>query len=111
MKNYSLLRSYIILIIIVKFCFLLLVLHLLVVKRRLKKNPDNIKFKASLEMINRRKYRVEFIFTILMACLLIYLFYPNRKEHLLIDYETRLLLYLFGFILIITADWGSFIHF
>ena len=55
------------------------------------------------------KDRIEFIFITLMSFLLIYLFYPraNRSAHL--DYETKILLYLFGFILLITADWGVFI--
>ena len=111
MKNYSFLQIYILFIVLIKICFLLLVFHSLVVKRLVKKNPDNTNYKTSLETIYKRKDKVEFIFTISMACLLIYLFNPNRKEHLVIDYHTKLLLYLFGFLLIITADWNSFIHF
>jgi hypothetical protein len=45
-----------------------------------------------------------------MSVLLIYLFNPRTERSVMIDYETKLLLYLFGFILLITADWGVFIH-
>ena len=55
------------------------------------------------------KERVEFIFVVLMALLLIYLFNPRQNRLFMINGETKLLLYLFGFVLIITADWSSFI--
>ena len=54
------------------------------------------------------KGRFEFIFVLLMAILLVYLFNPTRKGIVMIDGETKMLLYLFGFVLIITADWGVF---
>ena len=53
--------------------------------------------------------RFEFIFTTLMAILLIFLFNPYKNKMYMINNETRLLLYLFGFVLIITADWKSFL--
>ena len=56
------------------------------------------------------KERLEFIFIILMAVLLIYLFNPRNDRSISIDYETKILLYLFGFILLITADWKDFFH-
>jgi hypothetical protein len=59
--------------------------------------------------VNYWKDRLEFIFIALMSCLLIYLFNPRQNRIALIDYETGLLLYLFGFVLIITANWGLFI--
>ena len=49
------------------------------------------------------KERVEFIFVIGMALLLIYLFNPMKNRTNMIDHETIILLYLFGFLLIITA--------
>jgi hypothetical protein len=56
------------------------------------------------------KERFEFIFKFLMALLLFYLFFPHRSHHVSIDRETNLLLYLLGFILIVTADWNTFFH-
>ena len=43
-----------------------------------------------------------------MAGLIIYLFNPKYNRENLIDYETKVLLYLFGFILLITAEWSAF---
>jgi uncharacterized membrane protein len=54
------------------------------------------------------KERFEFIFIIAMAILLIYLFNPRRGEMIMIDGETKILLYLFGVVLLITAKWADF---
>jgi hypothetical protein len=56
------------------------------------------------------KERVEFVFEILMALLLIYLFNPRHDHKALIDPHVKILLYLFGFILLITAKWSTFIE-
>jgi hypothetical protein len=52
--------------------------------------------------------RTEFIFILLMAILLIFLFNPYKNKMYMINNETQLLLYLFGVVLIITANWKSF---
>ena len=55
------------------------------------------------------KEKLEFVFIFLMSILLMYLFNP-RKSHIdIIDSESKLLLFLFGFILIFTADWSNFL--
>jgi hypothetical protein len=54
------------------------------------------------------KERFEFIFIAAMSILLIYLFNPRKDKNMLIDKETKVLLFLFGFILLITAKWGIF---
>jgi L-asparagine transporter-like permease len=56
------------------------------------------------------KDRMEFVFIFLMSMLLIYLFNPRKDRPILIDKETKILLYLFGFILLITAKWSQFIE-
>jgi len=56
------------------------------------------------------KERFEFIFIAAMSVLLIYLFNPRRGEMVMIDADTKLLLYLFGFVLLITANWDDFFH-
>ena len=56
------------------------------------------------------KKRTEFIFILLMAILLIYLFNPISNKTNLIDKESKILLYLFGIILLITSKWSEFIH-
>ena len=54
------------------------------------------------------KERVEFIFVCMMALLLIYLFNPINKTPIILDKETKLVLFLFGIILIVTAKWKVF---
>jgi hypothetical protein len=56
------------------------------------------------------KKRTEFIFVFLMSLLLIYLFNPYTYKLAMINNETRLLLFAFGFLLIISADWNTFVH-
>ena len=94
---------YIILIFIVKITFIILAVYRLYIKA---KNPKDKK----LEKIEFWKKRVEFIFITLMSILLIYLFYPGANRINMIDSETKLLLYLFGFVLLLTENWSSFIH-
>lgn len=70
-----------------------------------------IKKKTDSELDQRIVYfkeKIEFIFIALMACLLIYLFNPRIDRSDLINRETKIVLYLFGFILLITAKWDSF---
>jgi len=55
------------------------------------------------------KERVEFIFIIFMSLLLIYIFNPRANRTALINSEIKLLFYLFGFILLITAKCSIFL--
>lgn len=54
------------------------------------------------------KEYLEFIFIATMAILLIYLFDPNINRITIIDHETKMLLYLFGVVLLITSKWDVF---
>ena len=54
------------------------------------------------------KERLEFVFVALMSILFIYLFNPRTGTSILIESETKLLLYLFGIFLLITAKWSEF---
>jgi len=56
------------------------------------------------------KSRVEFVFVFLMAGLLIYLFAPPMNKSVDIAGEPKLLLFLFGTILLTTAKWGDFFN-
>ena len=70
-----------------------------------------IKGNGKTNLANKIKYwkeRVEFVFVILMALLLIYLFSPRANRSSMIDYETKILFYLFGIVLLITAKWETF---
>jgi uncharacterized membrane protein YiaA len=56
------------------------------------------------------KERIEFVFIIQMAFLLIYIFNPRLSHTNLLNFEVKLLIYLFGIILVISADWKLFFH-
>ena len=97
MKIYN---SFIYFIIFIKFFFIGLVIYLIYIKR---KEPNN---KNKINKITHLKKNVETVFSILMAFLLIYLFNQRyTKNELILDYETRLLLFLFGFVILITREW------
>lgn len=54
------------------------------------------------------KNKFEFIFICLMSILLVYLFNPTKNRDRMLDEETKILLFLFGFVLLITAKWNTF---
>lgn len=90
------------LLFIIKLLFIFLsVWHL---RNKLKKETNTIRDKTIVYW----KERLEFIFVFLMSILLIVLFNPRQKNPPQLTYETRLLLSLFGVILLITADWKTF---
>ena len=98
------LNIYITFIIFIKVCFVILAVSHLYLKLKHKEHSETDK------KIVFWKERLEFVFVILMSGLLIYLFNPRHNRSILITHETKLLLYLFGFILLITADWKVFFH-
>lgn len=56
------------------------------------------------------KKRTEFIFIISMSILLIIMFNPWLNNERFLNSETKLLFYLFGWIMVLTADWEVFIQ-
>jgi len=96
--------TYIMLIFLVKICFICVAVYRLYIKL---KKPNE---KKLLEKLEFWKSRFEFLFISLMSILLIYLFNPRYNNVNMINGETKLLLYLFGFILLLTENWSSFIH-
>jgi len=95
-------KSYVYLIFAVKLLFILLAIFHIYLKTKGQTNSNLDK------KISYWKERCEFIFILLMSFFLIYLF--NPKYNRVIDKESKLLLYLFGFVLIITADWKEFLN-
>ena len=83
-------------IIFFKIILILLILVELYLWAKGKKESDMDK---KIHMI---KTKVENVFKVLMSLLLIYLFNPRTDRSILIDYQTKLLLCLFGIILLIT---------
>ena len=101
MKTFDIFIS---LIFTIKIIFILLTVIYLYLKI---KGEDNSKFGKNVFSL---KKKIEFIFILLMAILLIYLFNPISNKTNLIDKEAKILLYLFGIILLITSKWSEFIH-
>ena len=93
-------------IIIIKMIFIILAITEFGLK--ITKKTDTEKYKHVVFW----KERFEFVFIILMAVLLIYLFNPKDKTNRtpIIDDLVRLLLTLYGVVLIITANWSIFIE-
>ena len=54
------------------------------------------------------KDRCEFIFIASVAILLIYYFNPTNNKPIVIDFETKLLFFIFGWIIFVKADWKLF---
>lgn len=100
MKKYDI---YITFIFLIKIGFILLAVTHIYLKAKGEEKSDLDK------KILYWKERLEFIFIVLMSCLLIYIFNPRVDKSILIDKETKILLYLFGFVLLITAKWDIFI--
>ena len=99
MKLYD---KFIIFLLIIKVIFIVLAVTNIYLKLKNKENT------TLASKIKYWKERVEFIFVLLMAFLLIYLFNPRANRSNINDKETKLLLFLFGFVLLITAKWDSF---
>lgn len=72
-------------------------------------NKDSEMSKMLNTKFNYWKKRTEFMFVILMSILMIFIFSPWKNNKKYITKEMTILFYLFGFILIITADWNLFI--
>lgn len=54
------------------------------------------------------KQRTEFIFIIAMAFICIVLFNPFSSGELVVDRHVRVLLFIYGIIILITSNWTSF---
>lgn len=95
---------FIYLIFAIKIGFILMAVTNIILKAKGDLDSDLAK------QISYWKERFEFIFVILMSILLIYLFNPRGDKMVMINGETKILLYLFGFVLLLTAKWGDFFH-
>ena len=114
MKYYDL---YINLIVLLKVIFFILsIIHIYYKIKDNKKNTNNNndnsnkKSQQTQQYIEYLRSRCEFVVTILMSFLLIYIFNPLYPKLYLIDGETKVLLFAFGFILLLTAKWSDFIN-
>ena len=100
----DLLNIYVILIFIVKLIFLYFLIAEAISKSKLKKDNSSQNMKE-YEKKAHDKERVEMLFTLLMSILLIYVFYPRRKIPIVLNGEMRVLLFVFGIVLILSSNW------
>ena len=70
---------------------------------------DKKKYHEIIEKTDYFRERTEFVFVILMSILLIYIFNPHHTKRVPINSEMRLLLFLYGWVMIFTAKWGIFL--
>jgi len=110
----SALDKYITFIFIIKIIFIILSIVNLYLKKQIaleekeKQENKSDKIKKQLETqqkIEMLKTHVELLFKFLMALLIIYIFNPRENRLYLINYEAKVLFFLFGIILIFTANW------
>ena len=83
----------------------------LVIKRDTKKGKtvDLDEQRKKLEKEEYLRTRLELMFKFTMSIFLIIVFFPTRKNRVELTYEDNLLLTVFGFILLLTADWSVLI--
>ena len=110
----SALDKYITFIFIIKIIFIILAIVNLYLKKQIpleekekqEKQSDKIKKQIETQQkIEMLKTHIELLFKFLMALLIIYIFNPRENRLYLINYEAKVLFFLFGIILIFTANW------
>jgi len=70
---------------------------------------DKKKYKTTIETLEYYRDRAEFMFVVGMSILLIYIFNPHFARRPPIDKEMKILLFLYGWVMIFTADWSTFL--
>jgi len=99
--------NYVLFIIFIKILFILFALITFLLKMKIKYSKNNDKNIISIyNNISLCKETLEFLFIISTALVCIIVFYPFYKEPVIIDKHTRVLLFLYGFIILITANWS-----
>ena len=65
-------------------------------------------YKNIIDIIKYCQHRLEFIFATLLSFLLIFLFFPLRTTPIILDRETKVLLFAYGIIVLLNAEWEIF---
>ena len=105
----DLLNIYVIIIFIVKLIFLYFLLAEAVSKAKLKKDNSSQNMKEYKKNAYFKE-RIELLFKFLMSIFLIYVFYPRRKIPIVLTMEMRVLLFIFGIVLIVSAKWHDILE-
>ena len=97
---------FILFILFIKIIFYLLFIITYLLEKYNKKY-NNID-KKIIENLNYFNKRINIIFYILIFILIIYIFNPFHNNLHLIDFNVRFLLFTFGFIYLLSAEWNIF---
>jgi hypothetical protein len=99
--------NYVSFIIFIKILFILFAIITFLLKTKIKYSKNNDKKIISIyNNLSLCKETLELFFIISTALVCIIVFCPFYKDQVIIDKHTRLLLFLYGIIIIITADWS-----
>jgi hypothetical protein len=99
--------NYVSFIIFIKILFILFAVMTFILKTKIKYSKNNDKKIISIyNNLSLCKETLELFFIISTAIVCIIVFCPFYKDQVIIDKHTRLLLFLYGIIIIITADWS-----
>lgn len=99
--------NYVLFIIFIKILFILFALVTFLMKIKIKySNNNNNKIINMYNSLSVCKETLELLFIVSTALICIIVFYPFYKETVIIDKPTRTLLFLYGFIILITAKWN-----
>ena len=101
----NILTNYVRFTLLLRFLFIVFAFMAFRTEAKLKNNPSDVYLVKEHQKYVYIKNHLELLFKFCIAVLLIYLFNPMRKEIIPIGFETRVLLYLFGILILLTADW------
>lgn len=102
-------KYYVLLLVVVKIISLFLAFSLFLINKSIENKPEvKEKYNNLLRIYSKSEEQFHFIFNILMAILLIMLFNPYAKDPIIVNNEDKTILWLFGYLLLISADWSNF---
>jgi hypothetical protein len=99
--------NFILFVIFIKVLFIISAIFTFLLRMKIKMSKNNNN--KTINIYNNLfvcKETLEFIFIICIAFICIIVFYPYYKDQVIIDRNTRLLLFIYGFIILITANWS-----
>jgi len=101
--------NYVIFVIIIKFLFVIFALISKYYQTKIKSNHNNSDLQEYTQKYNWAIYwkdRLEFFFLISTSIICIIVFYPFYSDPIFIDRHTKILLFIYGFIVLITLNWN-----
>ncbi len=96
-------------LILLKVVFIITTLTLKYYEFKYEKSPIK-QHKLLIEDLKQFRERIEFIFVICMSGILISIFNPMHTKPIVVDNDTKMLLYLFGIFNILFAPWNIFFN-